>query len=270
MSYFEILALFILPPLIGLLLWVPRDLWRRLLGREAEINWEPYLIILAHIALALLYTTPWDNYLVATHVWWYDPQLVTGLTIGWVPVEEYIFFILQTAVTGLWTLGVLRYLIRSQPQLKESSRARLWTSLGIVGLWAIVTYGLLLGWKPGTYLFLILSWGLLPVLLQAAFGADILLANWRSITLAVFVPTIYLWFVDGVALSHGTWTIDPTQTTGLMAGIIPIEELIFFFMTNLIIGFGVVLMLSPASKERARNWIKALRSKQGNLTQSNN
>ena len=41
-------------------------------------------------------------HLVATQVWWYDPQLVTGLLIGWVPIEEYLFFILQPLLTGLW------------------------------------------------------------------------------------------------------------------------------------------------------------------------
>ena len=51
--------------------------------------------------VAVLYTTPWDNYLVATGVWWYDPHLVAGLVLGWVPIEEYTFFILQTLAMGL-------------------------------------------------------------------------------------------------------------------------------------------------------------------------
>ena len=46
------------------------------------------LALAAHVGMAVVYTTPWDNYLVATRVWWYDPALVTGLTLGWVPIEE--------------------------------------------------------------------------------------------------------------------------------------------------------------------------------------
>ena len=34
------------------------------------------LIVL--VLIAVIYTTPWDNYLVATEVWWYDPASVTG------------------------------------------------------------------------------------------------------------------------------------------------------------------------------------------------
>ena len=33
-----------------------------------------------------------------------DPNLVTGLTIGWVPIEEYTFFIVQPILAGLWFL----------------------------------------------------------------------------------------------------------------------------------------------------------------------
>ena len=60
------------------------------------------------VLIAVAYTTPWDNYLVATNVWWYDESLVTGLKLGWVPIEEYTFFVLQTLMTGLWTLAVMQ------------------------------------------------------------------------------------------------------------------------------------------------------------------
>ena len=50
--------------------------------------------------VAVLYTTIWDNYLVSNRIWWYDPNLVTGITLGWVPIEEYLFFILETFLVG--------------------------------------------------------------------------------------------------------------------------------------------------------------------------
>jgi lycopene beta-cyclase len=268
MTYFGILGLFLLPPLAVLLVWVPRDVWRWLFRRGTPVNWEPYIYILINIALALIYTTPWDNYLVATGVWWYNPRLVTGLTLGWVPIEEYTFFVLQTAVTGLWALAVLRYIIREKPAGKQSTRAPFWSSgMGAV-IWLASTVLFFSGWRAGTYLTLILSWALIPVLLQTAFGADILLANSRALLLIILAPTLYLWLLDAVALSGGTWTIDPAQTTGWKVGVIPIEEMVFFFMTNLIIGFGMTLMCSPTSKERAAAWIKKVRSKRASLSPS--
>jgi putative membrane protein len=90
---------------------------------------------------------------------------------------------------------------------------------------------------------------------------DILLANWRVLILGILPPTLYLWILDAVALRGGTWTIDPLQTTGLMFGVIPIEEMVFFFMTNLIVVFGVILMTSEHSKARANNMIHTIKSR---------
>src|SRR6185503_20826468 len=63
--------------------------------------------IAIHVLLAVVYTTPWDNYLVATGVWYYNPRLVTGFVIGYVPIEEYTFFVLETILSGLcwWFLA---------------------------------------------------------------------------------------------------------------------------------------------------------------------
>ena len=83
MTYFEVLGVFVVLPTLVLVALVPRDVWRWLLKREGRVNWEPYLVVLFHVVLALVYTTPWDNYLVANRVWWYDPELVTGITLGW-------------------------------------------------------------------------------------------------------------------------------------------------------------------------------------------
>ena len=112
MTYFGVLLVFILPPLLILAVYVPRELWSKLVRRQSisRAMLYPYWVILVHVLLALIYTTPWDNYLVATGVWWYNPALVTGLTLGYVPIEEYTFFIVQTLLTGLWTLAVLRRL----------------------------------------------------------------------------------------------------------------------------------------------------------------
>jgi hypothetical protein len=76
---------------------------------------------------------------------------------------------------------------------------------------------------------------------------------------AIWVPTLYLWVVDYLAIQSGTWTIDPVQTTGVMLGILPIEEMLFFFMTNMLIGFGITLMLSAEAKARAQTLTARLR-----------
>lgn len=260
MTYFAVLLTFILPPLLLLLITVPRELWRWIADRRSQVSWQPYWIILAHVLLALIYTSPWDNYLVATGVWWYDPDLVTGITIGYVPLEEYTFFILQTLLTGLWALLVFRRISPQTEIVRPSRLLRRNTSLLAGIVWGISTLLLIAGWKAGTYLTLILSWALIPVIIQAAFGADILLSNARRLAWILLPTTLYLWLVDYLAIQSGTWVINPTQTTGWMVGILPVEEMVFFFMTNLIIGLGITLMLSPESQQRAQAWLARYRS----------
>lgn len=264
MTYFGVLIVFLLPPLLLLLAFVPRDLWS-CLRRGERPNRElmlPYTAVLLHVLLAVVYTTPWDNYLVATGVWYYDPALVTGITLGYVPIEEYTFFVLQSLLTGLWTVALLRRLAPRSGNFIPRTRLRWVSSILVVVLWILSTALFFSGWKPGTYLTLILSWALIPVFLQVATGADVLWHNRRTVAAGILAPTLYLWLIDSLAISSGTWTIDPAQTTGLMLGPLPFEEMLFFLMTNMIIVFGMVLFLSPETQRRLEPLIKRLNKKQ--------
>ena len=244
MTYFGILAIFLLPPLLILIGWaVLRTGLRR----------EEYLAIFAHVLIAVIYTTPWDNFLVATGVWWYDPNLVSGLTIGWVPIEEYTFFVLQTLLTGFWLSRVRRIFPDHKTETSRGAQAgRLVLILGAMSVWLVSTLGLFFGQQSLNYLTLILSWALIPVLIQVAIGGDVLLANWPALLAGLLPPTFYLWLADAVAIQSGTWTISSQQTTGLMLGQLPIEEMIFFFMTNLLIVNGMLLIFSPIVRERVK------------------
>jgi lycopene cyclase domain-containing protein len=55
-----------------------------------------------------LYTAPWDNAIILNGVWSFSRSQVLGTVIGVVPLEEYIFYVLQVALTGLFTVWLLR------------------------------------------------------------------------------------------------------------------------------------------------------------------
>ena len=93
MTYFAFLALFVGIPIVILLLLTWWDKRRGITMSARFDSFSPWWVLFIHIIIAVVYTTPWDNYLVATRVWWYDVNLVTGYVIGWVPIEEYTFFI---------------------------------------------------------------------------------------------------------------------------------------------------------------------------------
>lgn len=252
MTYFGFLLRFVIIP-IGLLLAVA--LWDQRRGRQRSLSlrsWPVWAAIGLHMLIALLYTTPWDNYLVATRVWWYDPALVTGVTIGWVPVEEYTFFLVQPLLTGLWLTFLARRLAAPAgppPGFLRPLRFWLPVVLGVIWLGSVVT--LVAGIKPGTYLALEILWAIPPIALQFAFGADILWHH-RRLVLATLIPaTLYLSAADALAIGWGTWTIDPAQSLHiLLGGVLPVEEFVFFLLTNTMLTFGVVLVWAEASHQR--------------------
>lgn len=97
MSYFGFLALFLVIP-IGALLAALR-------GRLPAWAW-PTAAFTTLVALA--YTAPWDNALIRNGVWSFGHSHVVGVVLGVVPLEEYLFYILQVAVTGLFTIWLLQ------------------------------------------------------------------------------------------------------------------------------------------------------------------
>lgn len=249
MSYFAFLLRFLVLPIVILLLVTG---WERRQGRQrvASLNgWPVWAAIVLHCLIALLYTTPWDNYLVASGVWWYDPALVSGVTIGWVPIEEYTFFVLQPVLAGLWLAFLAR---RIEPAERLGAGGlRLWLPALLALAWLAAAAVLAAGWQPGVYLALILVWALPPIGLQLAFGADILWQQRRLLLPAFVSLTLYLGAADALAIREGTWTIDPAQSLGLyLGGVLPIEEFLFFAITNMLLLFGVTLLWAGASHER--------------------
>lgn len=244
MTYLNFLILFVITPAVVL-----GFLFRRRLSKR----WWGYIALLALIAV--IWTTPWDNYLVANGVWWYDPQLVLGVVIGYVPLEEYSFFVLQTLLTGILLAGLSG---TGWAKPRHSSSLPFYVRLIPSFLLAVMVIAMLLTHDPQySYLILTLGWlGLLPLTIQWLFGLDILLRYWRVLVPAVLVPTLWLTLMDSIAIGAGTWTINPAQTVGIFlpGGVVPLEEGVFFLLTNALIVQGLLLVSAPASLARLSAW----------------
>lgn len=248
MTYLQFHFVFIIPLLLLLLGLNLRDV-KRGLPFTGE-GWHGRKVALwaigIHLGLALVYTTPWDNYLVYKQVWGYPPGRVLA-TIGYVPIEEYLFFILQTILTSLWMLLLLR---RIKVSSREVANPRLRLS-GAVAALLVAALGLLcLSFDWGTYLGLILIWAGPVIALQWGYGGDLLWARWRLIGLTFLVPSIYLWIADRIAIGLNIWWINPDLTTGIKVFGLPIEEALFFLLTNVFVAFGLGLALHPESSRR--------------------
>ncbi len=266
MTYLQFHLVFTLPVLAVLVLLALRARRRGapIAGALAASDRTAVWVLLVHLGIAFVYTTPWDNYLVYRDVWGYPDGRVLA-TIGWVPVEEYLFFLVQTALTGTLLFLLARRapaLLGRDPAVGAPVEGR-GVPLRIVGsvvlLLAAVLGGVALTTSAGTYLGLIVVWAAPVLALQWAFGADLFLQRWRLVALAVGLPTLWLWIADRVAIGAEIWWISELYTTGISMFGLPVEEALFFLVTNLLVVFGMTMALHPQAMARVR----ALRAARG-------
>ena len=220
-------------------------LYRRFRGRD---EWVSTLKVGTPVVvfLAVAYTTPWDNYLVARGVWSYGEGTVLA-RLWWAPVEEYAFFVLQSILAALW-VGSLDVVDLSAATISTRQRV-----VGALAAAAVAAVGLYWVFRGGQTLYLgaIVAWAA-PVLgVQWAFGWPVLVRARRTFVLGVLAPTLYLAIADRIAIEAGVWTLSPTYTTGVTVLGLPIEEGLFFLVTNVFVVQSLVLLrwvfVAPAS-----------------------
>ena len=223
MNYFEFLIVFVGVPFV-LVLVIAFSM-----GKLNRFNISGIFFL---SLIALVYTTPWDNYLIFRGVWTYPPEAVVG-KLGYVPLEEYGFMILQT-----WLAGVLFTLLpftKEIPSLHFSPLAFL-PALFIGVLGCVFLYS-----DKGTYSGLILVWAFPPLGLQWCLGAKVLLSTFKLWLMPWALLTIYLCFADSFAISKGIWSLNSETRSGWDLGNLPVEEALFFTPTNLFVIQGLCL-----------------------------
>jgi lycopene cyclase domain-containing protein len=235
LTYLQFHLLFLAPPLAALAAVSLRRRGRLATPTVRGVNARVVGVAVLAV-VAFVYTTPWDNYLISRGVWGYGEGTVL-FEVGFAPFGEYLFFVVQTVLTGLWlyTVGVdVTDLEITPPQ----------RALG-VGLGGLVT---LVGWwfaatDSGFYLGTLLIWAGPVLALQWGFGWTYLVTHWRTVVLGVSVPTLYLWVIDTYAIREGIWFLSERYTTGaVLPGLgLPVEEAVFFLVTNVFVVQGLVL-----------------------------
>lgn len=248
MTYFVFLLVFLIPPILALTLTLPKPL----AGLPSK---RPYYALPLVCLIAFVYTTPWDNYLVYRGVWGYGTERVLA-TIGYVPIEEYAFFLLQPILTGLLLYHLLaRYRVESR---HYSTSAYI---IGIVFYFAITVIGFLLlasGNDLHTYMGLILAWAG-PILLGLWIYAGKHFWSLRSVfLLAIGIPTVYLWIADRIAIGLDIWYISDDYSLNWDPLGLPIEEAVFFLVTNILVVQGTLLFLHGDLVAQKKLWQSSL------------
>lgn len=195
-------------------------------------------------AVALTWTAPWDEHLVRTGVWAHGPGRVLA-TVGSVPVEEYAFVVLLVALVAAW--GTRTGLLARPGGAPAGSRragAAGWLAVAAAGALLVLVGG------PVRYLGLLLVWAAPPLALQTAVAGDLLRPRRAARALLVAPVALWLGAADRLALADGVWAVSPASSTGLLLLGLPVEEALFFGLTCLLVGDGLLLALDPRARAR--------------------
>lgn len=238
MTYSSFLLRFLIPPILIVGLVVALRAWVGF-GRPVRLL-RAAGATLAMLGAALGWTTPWDNALVAGGIWTYPPGRVWGV-IGTVPIEEYLFIILQTILVSLWALCTEGLFSSDRPRRAEQLRWRAALLAGGIGIFGALLP--LLGGLRWTYLAAILLWATPPMMVQAIFGADLLWRARWALIIRTLPPFLYLAVADALAIQMGIWSLSPVYTTGLHLGPLPLEEGVFFLVTCGMVAAGWTLFM---------------------------
>lgn len=192
--------------------------------------------------IAFVWTTPWDNLIVRNRAWSYHRHCI-WFTIGYVPIEEYFYFIIQSLISTLWCTLITRwtlpnlYLTPSTPARRPLAPFAVATCVVcfVLGLQASVPathtyYFGMISWWSSMPLALLL-WGSIDFVRNMGVGAGFI-----PFAISVLGPTLYLWSSDIYALRRGTWHINQATSLNMFPiPDLPIEEMLFFLVTNVIL-----------------------------------
>ena len=93
------------------------------------------------------------------------------------------------------------------------------------------------------YFIHLMGWATPILALQWAVGWRAFQRNLRALFLPAFVGCVFFSVIDQVAVKSGIWFFDPAQIIGWHIGILPVEEILFFFVTGLLVTHSFVLLL---------------------------
>jgi putative membrane protein len=196
--------------------------------------------------IVVVFTYPWDSWAVKRGVWDFpDDRLI--MRIGVLPVEEIFFFVVQTLQVSLLTLALLRWVPSEAAgsMILETSGL---VSAGLIVLAALIVHRFTKTWRARrsdlTYAWHLGVWFVPLIAAQWMFASSILTACGVPIAVASLTIGTILSLADVWAVRRGIWFFDERQVTGLkFGGILPWEEVAFFYLTSLLVAQSIVLFV---------------------------
>ncbi|HLL05232.1 MAG TPA: lycopene cyclase domain-containing protein [Myxococcaceae bacterium] len=106
------------------------------------------------------------------------------------------------------------------------------------------------------YLIHLMAWAVPFIVLQLI----VLVRHYKERTGAVlravlppaFILGIYLSVADHLAISAGIWNFGEGKHLGVYLGVVPLEEVLFFVMTSILVSLGLALFTALVGPKEAR------------------
>ncbi|MFB1479192.1 lycopene cyclase domain-containing protein [Corallococcus sp. RDP092CA] len=106
------------------------------------------------------------------------------------------------------------------------------------------------------YLVHLLAWTLPVMALQLAALVHHYKARSGEVLRAVLPPAlvigVYLSVADHLAISAGIWSFGEGRHIGVSVGAVPLEELLFFLITSVLVSLGLALFTALLRRREAR------------------
>jgi len=223
MTYLSFLLIFLIPLF---LLFSFISLFRK------RVNQHDFTGILILVIIAVLYTTPWDSHIISKGIWFYDNDKIIG-TLFRIPFEEYLFMILQTIISGLIFCNFKKKI--HVVKFKFSIRYLIpFLLIFLIGLYILKN-------ESFAYIGYLITWASIPLAIQLFVGSKAIYFSFKNWVLPLLLFTLYLSIIDSIAIGNNIWTINDATSCGIKIFRLPVEEIIFFFLTNLLIFQGMSL-----------------------------
>jgi putative membrane protein len=201
------------------------------------------LVLLA----VVIFATPWDNLAVKWGFWGF-PREKYSLRLGYLPVEEYAFFLLPSVAVMLAVRALFHFFPDWQTgQETGIGKGTLICLAASVIAWAFVA--IQLRWLrrkvgPRVNYAIHLCWFLPVIYAQWILAPPLFLGHAGLLALLTAVFGVYYTLADLTAVRAGIWFFDEKQITGAkLGGILPWEEIAFFFLTPLLVAQSYLLFL---------------------------
>ena len=242
LTYLRFHLIFNLPLLIVLAVLGGAPPW---MPEEAEaFGW----VLLA----VVVFTTPWDNLAVKWGIWGF-PREKYLRRLWYLPVEEYAFFVLQSLNVMLAVRALFRFFPDWLTGLEIVFGPVTWWLLGASLLpWlfiALHAHWLKQNFGPCVNYARHLLWFLPVIYAQWVMAPPLFFYHAGLLALVAAAFGIYYTIADLVAVHAGIWFFDEEQITGLkLFGVLPWEEIAFFFLTSLLVAQSYLLLAPPDAR----------------------